>query len=106
MNRAQQENITKIFHNDDLLRLNQKIDDLLAKLDSKNVNQSLIYEHTLWDTATIAEYIGVSHKYAGEYLVTHHRFPNAVRVENNRGRKGFPRWYAKEVIAWVSQHRA
>lgn len=106
MTKNQIERITTFFCSDTVESLNKKLDDLLAKLGSTNVNHSDVYDHTLWDTAKVAEYIGVSHKYAGEYMVTHHLFPTPIRIENNKGSKGFPRWYAREVITWVSQHRA
>lgn len=98
--------ITAFLCSDAIEILNKNIEDLITKLESPNVNSSKIYDHTLWDTAKVAEYIGVSHKYAGEYMVTHHLFPKQIRVENNKGSKGFPRWYAHEVIAWVAQCRA
>ena len=62
-------------------------------------------ENALWDIKDISEYIRISYKYTSEYIVSHHRFPIPIRLSTKDGRKGHPRWYAKEVMAWVQENR-
>lgn len=60
---------------------------------------------TLWNTSDVADYIGIAYKYASEHIVTLHTFPNALRLPTRKETKGHPRWYAGDVIAWVSNHK-
>jgi len=83
----------------------RKLDELIEAITTKNTITSLNIEHVLWTNAEIAEYISVTYKYANEYIVTHHEFPDPVRLPNKIGKTGNPRWYAKEVIDWVSTYR-
>ncbi len=82
-----------------------KLDDLIAAVLAKNSIHSLSIDHTLWNNAEVAAYIGVTYKYANEYIVTHHTFPNPVRLPNKNGKTGNPRWYVGEVIDWVAKYR-
>lgn len=82
-----------------------KLDELIAVLYKKNSTPSLGMEFTLWNNTDVASYIGVTYKYANEYIVTHHTFPNAIRLPTKSNSLGHPRWYAKEVIEWVSKNR-
>lgn len=86
--------------------LNIKLDKLIEVVSSRDLKSLEVNEYTLWDNAKVSEYVGVSYKYCNEYIVTHHAFPNPLRVENCLGKKGHPRWYAREVIHWVSEYRA
>lgn len=85
--------------------INIKLDNLIDAITSREFNMLEVNEYTLWDNAKVADYIGVSYKYCNEYIVTHHAFPTPLRVENCLGKKGHPRWYAREVIHWVSDYR-
>ena len=82
-----------------------KLDQLIgAVLDSK-VAAKISLDVTLWNTTDVAKYVGVTYKYASEYIVTHHTFPEALRLPTKKSAKGHPRWYAGEVIEWVAKHR-
>ena len=82
-----------------------KLDQLIAVILSSNIKSSVEPENLLWDIKEISEYIRVSYKYTSEYIVSHHRFPRPIRLPTKDGRKGHPRWYAKEVMEWVQEHR-
>ena len=88
-----------------LRQIISKLDEVIAVLHNTNAVPPLDIEFTLWDNTEVARYIGVSYKYANEYIVTHHTFPDAIRLPTKNGRSGHPRWYAKEIIQWVSKNR-
>ena len=82
-----------------------RLDQLIAAvLDNKSTPQ-IGLDVTLWNTTEVAEYFKVSYRYASEYIVTHHTFPNALRLPNKHNRKGHPRWYANEVIQWAANYQ-
>ncbi|MGH1486987.1 MAG: hypothetical protein ACRBCI_12265 [Cellvibrionaceae bacterium] len=83
----------------------EKLDALIAATLDKKITPKISSEITLWNTANIAEYLGVTHKYTSEYIVTHHTFPNAIRIPTKNGKKGHPRWYAGEVVEWVKKYK-
>ena len=82
-----------------------RLDTLIAATLDKKITPKISSDITLWNTANIAEYLGVTHKYTSEYIVTHHTFPNAIRIPTKNGKKGHPRWYAGEVIEWVKKYK-
>lgn len=75
-----------------------------AVLDSRAAPK-ISLDITLWNTKGVADYLGVTYKYASEQVVTHHTFPGALRLPTKKSTKGHPRWYAGEVIAWVAIHK-
>ncbi len=82
-----------------------KIEELTSAVLDTKVSARMSLELTLWATKDVAKYVGVSYKYASEHLVTHHTFPNALRLPTKRSPKGHPRWYAGEVIKWVAANQ-
>lgn len=86
-------------------RITDKLDQLIAAVLDTKLTPKLRTDSVLWNTAEIANYLGVTYKYTSEYIITHHTFPCAMRVPTKNGKKGHPRWYAGEVIAWVAKHR-
>ncbi len=82
-----------------------KIDELISVVHDTKAKTQLNLDVTLWNTSDVAQYIGVSYKYASEYMVTHHEFPLPVRLPTRNGKIGHPRWYAGEVIKWVRLNR-
>ncbi|MCO7225062.1 hypothetical protein [Pleionea sp. CnH1-48] len=82
-----------------------KLEQLISiTLDCKVVPKVNL-DMALWNTQDVANYIGVTYKYTSEYIVTHHTFPNALRMPSKNQTKGRPRWYAGEVIKWVASHQ-
>lgn len=79
-----------------------RLDQLIAAVINTKTAPQIKIELTLWNTSDVADYLGVTYKYASEYIVTHHTFPSAMRIPTKNGKKGHPRWYAGEVIQWVS----
>lgn len=82
-----------------------RLDELTAAVLDSKVSAKMTLDLTLWSTKDVAAYVGVSYKYASEHLVTHHTFPNALRLPTKRALKGHPRWYAGEVINWVAANQ-
>lgn len=83
-----------------------KFDQLIAAVLEQKLTPKIQPEKVLWNTADISEYLGVSYKYTSEYVVTHHTFPDAMRVPRKSGKRGHPRWYAGEVIEWIASNKA
>lgn len=88
--------------NDNLEIIISRLDQLIAAVINTKTAPQIKIELTLWNTSDIANYLDVTYKYASEYIVTHHTFPGAMRIPTKNGKKGHPRWYAGEVIQWVS----
>ncbi len=82
-----------------------KLDQLIAAVLDTKMTPSISLDITLWNTSDVANYLKVSYRYTSEYVVTHHTFPNALRLPNKNDRKGHPRWYAAEVIAWAAHYQ-
>ena len=83
----------------------EKLDQLIAVILDSKLRPRVQPDVILWDTKDISEYIGVSYKYTCEYIVSHHKFPYAIRLPTKDNRVGHPRWNAQEVIEWVQSHR-
>lgn len=85
----------------------EKLDELIAAVLNTKLKPSIDIDIQLWSTADIAEYLNISYKYTSEYIVTHHSFPQAIRLPTKSGeRNGHPRWYASDVIEWVRNHKS
>ena len=82
-----------------------KLDELIAAVLNSKITAKVGLEATLWNTTDVANYLKVSYRYASEYIVTHHTFPNALRFPTQNRTKGHPRWYAAEVIAWAAKYQ-
>ena len=82
-----------------------RLDQLIAAILDIKASSRIGHDAMLWETSDIAEYFKVSYRYTSEYVVTHNTFPGALRMPNKKGRKGHPRWYAKEVIEWAAHHQ-
>ena len=85
--------------------LYNEIVNLIALLKD---NSRFIYmpqERRLWTTTDVANYLGITYKYASEWIVTHHTFPDALRIPTKNGKRGHPRWYASEVMDWVAEQK-
>ena len=81
----------------------EKLDQLIsAVLDSK-VKPRISIDKALWSLSEVSDYLGLSYRYVSEYIVTHHTFPEPVRLKFKKEKRGHPRYYAGEVIDWVSQ---
>lgn len=85
--------------------INAKLDELISAVLNSKITTKVGLEATLWNTTDVANYLKVSYRYASEYIVTHHTFPNALRLPTQNQTKGHPRWYAAEVIAWAAQYQ-
>lgn len=82
-----------------------KLDELAKVMLAQHSSAALSIKQILWTNSEVADYIGVTYKYANEYIVTHHTFPHPIRLPNKHGKTGNPRWYAGEVIDWVAKYR-
>lgn len=85
--------------------ISAKLDELIAAVLNSKITAKVGLEATLWNTTDVANYLKVSYRYASEYVVTHHTFPNALRLPTQNQTKGHPRWYAAEVIAWAARYK-
>lgn len=85
--------------------ISAKLDELIAAVLNSKITAKVGLEATLWNTTDVASYLKVSYRYASEYIVTHHTFPNALRLPTQNQTKGHPRWYAAEVIAWAARYQ-
>ena len=83
----------------------EKLDELISVILDSKLRPRVQADVILWGTKDISEYIGVSYKYTCENIVSHHKFPNAIRLPTKDKRVGHPRWNAQEVIEWVQSHR-
>ena len=83
----------------------ERLDQLIAVILDSKLRPRIQPDVILWDTKDISEYIGISYKYTCEYIVSHHKFPCAIRLPTKDGRRGHPRWYARDVIEWVNKYR-
>ena len=71
----------------------------------KQAQHSVDWEIALWNTQEVADYFKASYRYTSEYIVTNHTFPGAIRLPNKEGKKGHPRWYAREVVEWAAKYQ-
>ena len=85
--------------------ITSRLDQLISVMLDRKAAPPIDLAVTLWNTTDVAEYLKVSYRYASEYVVTHHTFPNALRLPNKNGRKGHPRWYASEVVEWAARYQ-
>ena len=85
--------------------ISAKLDELIAAVLNTKITSKVGLDLTLWNTTDVANYLKVSYRYASEYIVTHHTFPNALRLPTQNHTKGHPRWYAAEVIAWAARYQ-
>jgi hypothetical protein len=90
-------------HSSDLIGV--KLDELIAAVLNTKITPKVGLDMTLWNTTDVANYLKVSYRYASEYIVTHHTFPNALRLPTQKQTKGHPRWYAAEVITWAARYQ-
>lgn len=90
-------------HSSDLIGV--KLDELIAAVLNTKFTPKVGLDMTLWNTTDVANYLKVSYRYASEYIVTHHTFPNALRLPTQNKTKGHPRWYAAEVITWAAGYQ-
>lgn len=59
----------------------------------------------LWSSDEIAAYLKVSAFQVMNRYAPLPDFPKAIRLPTGTGSKGFPRWKAKDVIAWAEKHQ-
>lgn len=97
--------INEPLENDAPDLLSSKLDQLIAAVLDSKISPKISLEITLWETKDVACYLKASYRYTSEFIVTHHTFPNAVRLPTKNKTKGHPRWYASEVIEWVAKHQ-
>lgn len=89
-------------YNEDIIA---RLEQLIAAILDTKTKTPISLDVALWNTSDVAEYLKISYRYASEYIVTHHTFPNALRLPNKKEKKGHPRWYAIEVIKWVAGYK-
>lgn len=58
-------------------------------------------EVDLWSAKEVADYLKVGERQVTERYAALPSFPKAVRLPTPEGKRGHPRWYASEVIAWT-----
>lgn len=84
--------------------MNDMIDQLAAAL-AQHMVPPIPLSIDLWGAKEIAAYIKQSERSVIERVVSYPGFPQAIRLPTQRGTKGYPRWKAAEVIAWVEKHQ-
>lgn len=89
----------------DLGILIDKFDELIAATLQTHAKPKIPFDRALWGIDDIAEYLRLSYKYVQEYIISHHTFPDAIRLKFNNAKKGHPRWYAREVVEWAAKYR-
>lgn len=70
-----------------------------------NMNRVVPFEHLLWSTAEIGEYLRRPAQVVRERVVIVPGFPEAIRLPNFGGGKAHPRWKASEVVAWAESYQ-
>ncbi len=82
--------------------------EILAQLLDEVRSQSLSlvpFEHALWSTKEIGEYLKRPAQVVRDRVVCLPGFPKAIRLPNADGGRSFPRWKAIEVVKWVESHQ-
>lgn len=57
----------------------------------------------LWDAQDCADYMKVSRRHFVDRIANSPGFPKRVQLPTAEGRRGHPRWFAKEVEAWLKK---
>lgn len=83
------------------LELISSLQELIRQLQRPAVSA----EHELWTTQDIAAYLKLSAYTVERRVVIQPSFPTSVQPCAT-GAKAAKRWFAKEVITWLRQHRA
>lgn len=63
----------------------KKLDELISAVLNTKLATRIPLKHELWNTQQVADYIGVSYKYASEHIVTNYTFPGVIRLSNSKG---------------------
>lgn len=85
---------------------NQISDDQLNQLAASIATQLRLApqaDEPLWDAADCAGYLKVSRKHFVDRIANIPGFPKRVQLPTAEGRRGHPRWFAKEVVAWLKK---
>ncbi|AOJ70783.1 MULTISPECIES: hypothetical protein [Burkholderia] len=80
------------------------IERLIQELD-KRIKPAIPLEIALWSTKEIGVYLQRPAQVVRERIATLPGFPEAIRLPSCDGGRGFPRWKAAEVVAWVESHQ-
>jgi predicted DNA-binding transcriptional regulator AlpA len=59
----------------------------------------------IWTGKQCADYLGISEKHFVDRLSKSFNFPEPIKLPSETGRRGHSRWYATEIMNWVSQHK-
>lgn len=79
---------------------------MLLDAVEKSQNRVVPFEHALWSTKEIGEYLQRPAQVVRERVVCVPGFPQAIRLPNAGGiGRSHPRWKAIEVVKWVESHR-
>lgn len=92
-------------NNEPIAVITAKFDQLISVILDTKIAPKIHLDVTLWSTKDVADYLGMSYRYTSEYIVTHHTFPNALRLPTKKQTKGHPRWYAGQVIKWAADYQ-
>lgn len=63
------------------------------------------FELVVWSGKECAEYLKVSRAQFMDRTSKHHEFPAALRMPTESGGGGHPRWFARDVIAWLAKQK-
>lgn len=60
-------------------------------------------DEPLWDAQDCANYMKVSRRHFVDRIANSPGFPKRVQLPTAEGRRGHPRWFAKEVVKWLKK---
>lgn len=81
-------------------------DDQIDRLAATIANQMRLApqnDEPLWDAQDCANYLKVSRRHFVDRVANVPGFPTRVQLPTAEGRRGHPRWFAKEVIKWLKK---
>ena len=74
------------------------------KLKHGNTHSAIPFEHQVWSTTEIAEFLRKSPSHVRERIVSQPDFPVARRLPTKKG-AGNRLWKAIEVIKWLEKYK-
>lgn len=77
----------------------------LARAIAANLPPQIPIDVALWNAADCAAYLRTSESSFYSRVACLPGFPQPIRLPRPDGRKGHPRWKAREVIEWAERHQ-
>lgn len=79
--------------------------DQLARAVAAHMPAQMPVDIALWDSADCAAFMRVSINHFRQYIASLPGFPQAIRLPKADGKRGQPRWKAREVIEWTDSYQ-